>query len=61
MKIKDRAGVFHADPELMSGTPVFMGTPVPLLNLIDYLAGGESIEGFLDEFPSVKRTGNRGH
>jgi len=39
----------------MGGTPVFVGTRVPLQNLIDYLQGGESIEDFLDGFPSVKR------
>jgi uncharacterized protein (DUF433 family) len=39
----------------MGGTPVFLGTRVPLQNLIDYLEGGESIEDFLDGFPSVKR------
>ena len=39
----------------MGGTPVFVGTRIPLLNLIDYLEGGESIEDFLDGFPSVKR------
>ncbi|NOS72447.1 MAG: DUF433 domain-containing protein [Verrucomicrobia bacterium] len=49
-------GVVHSDPEIMGGTPVFIGTRVPLQNLIDYLEGGESIEDFLDGFPSVKRT-----
>jgi uncharacterized protein (DUF433 family) len=39
----------------MGGTPVFVGTRVPLQNLIDYLKGGESIEDFLDGFPSVTR------
>ena len=41
--------------ETMGGTPVFVGTRVPLQNLIDSLEGGESIEDFLDGFPSVKR------
>jgi len=45
----------HSDPDIMGGTPVFVGTRVPLQNLIDYLEGGESIEDFLDGFPSVKR------
>lgn len=48
----------HSDPEIMGGTPVFVGTRVPLQNLIDSLEGGESIEsakGGLDAFPSVKR------
>jgi uncharacterized protein (DUF433 family) len=48
-------GIVHSDPEIMGGTPVFVGTRVPLQNLIDYLEGGESIEDFLDGFPSVKR------
>jgi uncharacterized protein (DUF433 family) len=55
MKIEQFRGVVHSDPEIMGGTPVFMGTRVPLQNLIDYLEGGESIEDFLDGFPSVKR------
>ena len=55
MKTADLKGVIHSDPEIMGGTPVFVGTRVPLQNLIDYLEGGESIEDFLDGFPSVKR------
>jgi len=48
-------GIIHSNPEIMGGTPVFLGTRVPLQNLIDYLEGGESVEDFLDAFPSVKR------
>jgi len=55
MKIEDLKGIIHTDPEIMGGTPVFVGTRVPLQNLIDYLEGGESIEDFLDGFPSVSR------
>jgi len=55
MKIEDLRGIIHSDPEIMGGTPVFVGTRVPLQNLIDYLEGGESIDDFLDGFPSVKR------
>ena len=55
MKREDLNGIIHSDPEIMGGTPVFVGTRVPLQNLIDYLEGGESIEDFLDGFPSVKR------
>jgi uncharacterized protein (DUF433 family) len=51
----DLAAIVHSDPEIMGGTPVFVGTRVPLQNLIDSLEGGESIEDFLDGFPSVKR------
>ncbi len=45
----------HCDPEIMSGMPVFQGTRVPFQTLLDYLEGGESIEEFLDAFPSVTR------
>lgn len=55
MKLDELTGIVHADPEIMGGTPVFVGTRVPLQNLIDYLEGGESIEDFLDAFPTVKR------
>jgi uncharacterized protein (DUF433 family) len=48
-------GIVHANPEIMGGTPVFVGTRVPLQNLIDYLEGGESVEDFLEAFPTVKR------
>ncbi len=43
------------DKEIMSGTPVFKGTRVPLKNLIDYLEGGYDIDVFLDHFPAVRR------
>jgi uncharacterized protein (DUF433 family) len=47
--------IVHADPEIVSGTPVFVGTRVPAQALLDYLEGGETIEEFLDDFPSVSR------
>jgi uncharacterized protein (DUF433 family) len=47
--------IVKIDPNIMSGTPCFAGTRVPIQNLIDYLEGGESIEDFLKGFPSVKR------
>jgi len=47
--------VVHSDPEIMGGTPVFVGTRVPLRNLIDYLEGDYSLDEFLDQFPSVSR------
>ena len=47
--------VVKVDPEIMSGAPCFAGTRVPIQNLIDYLEGGDSIEEFLDGFPSVSR------
>lgn len=47
--------VIHSDPDILGGTPVFVGTRVPLRNLIDYLEGGDSLDEFLDDFPSVSR------
>lgn len=49
------AGVVHSDPGIMSGEPVFVGTRVPLKNLIDYLTAGDTLDKFLDSFPSVTR------
>ncbi len=53
--MKDQALVVHSDPEILGGTPVFVGTRVPLRNLIDYLERGHSLDEFLDAFPSVSR------
>lgn len=47
--------VVHSDPEILGGTPVFVGTRVPVQSLFDYLEGGESLDEFLRQFPSVKR------
>ena len=47
--------IVHSDPEVVSGTPVFVGTRVPAKALIDYLTGGETIDEFLDDFPGVSR------
>lgn len=47
--------VVHSDPEILGGTPVFVGTRVPIQNLIDYLAAGDSLEDFLRSFPTVSR------
>ncbi|MGI9048343.1 MAG: DUF433 domain-containing protein [Rubrobacteraceae bacterium] len=47
--------VINRDPEVLSGTPVFAGTRVPVQTLIDYLTGGESLDDFLEGFPSVSR------
>ena len=51
----NRDQVVHTDPEIMSGTPVFVGTRVPVYNLFDYLEAGDSLEKFLASFPSVTR------
>jgi uncharacterized protein (DUF433 family) len=47
--------VVSITPDVMSGTPVFAGTRVPVQTLLDYLEAGESIEDFLCGFPTVKR------
>jgi len=47
--------VVEVDPEKMSGTPVFTGTRVPIKHLFDYLEGGDTLEIFLDDFPTVTR------
>jgi uncharacterized protein (DUF433 family) len=49
------SSVVKIDPEIMSGAPCFAGTRVPIRNLIDYLEGGDSIDEFLEDFPSVRR------
>jgi uncharacterized protein (DUF433 family) len=43
------------DPETMHGVPVFTGTRVPVQTLFDYLAGGDTLEDFLEGFPTVSR------
>ena len=45
--------VVHTDPEILSGIPVFVGTRVPIQNFLDYVNGGESIQEFLEDFPTV--------
>lgn len=47
--------VVHSDPEILGGTPVFVGTRVPVKNLFDYLEAGDSLDQFLQSFPSVTR------
>ena len=47
--------VVHSDPEISGGTPVFRGTRVPVQSLFDYLEGGETLDRFLDQFPSVSK------
>lgn len=49
------ASITQSNPQILSGTPVFVGTRVPVRSLFDYLEGGESLEEFLHQFPSVKR------
>lgn len=47
--------VIYRSPDILGGTPVFMGTRVPIRTLIDYLENGDRLEDFLDEYPSVTR------
>lgn len=47
--------VVHSDPEILGGTPVFVGTRVPVQSLFDYLEGGDTLDEFLRQFPSVDR------
>jgi uncharacterized protein (DUF433 family) len=49
------AAVIHSDPEIMGGTPVFIGTRVPLATLLDYLEAGQPLSEFLEDFPTVTR------
>lgn len=50
-----REEVYHSDPEIMGGTPVFQGTRVPVQTLLDYIEGGDTLDEFLDGFPGVSR------
>ena len=54
-KSDPRSGIVSIDPERHSGTPCFAGTRVPIRDLWDYLESGDSVETFLDSFPSVTR------
>jgi uncharacterized protein (DUF433 family) len=47
--------VVHSDPNILGGTPVFVGTRVPVQALIDYIEGDHSLNEFLDDFPTVTR------
>jgi uncharacterized protein (DUF433 family) len=51
----DREQIFHRDPDILGGTPVFAGTRVPVESLIQHLKHGKRLEEFLDDFPSVDR------
>lgn len=47
--------VVHSDPEILAGTPVFVGTRVPVQTLFDYIEGGDTLDEFLAQFPTVTR------
>ena len=51
----EKCAVVHSDPEILGGTPVFVGTRVPVKALLDYLEGGHRLDDFLDDFPTVTR------
>ena len=53
--MKQSEPVIHSDPEIMGGTPVFVGTRVPLATLLDYLEAGQPLSEFLEDFPTVSR------
>jgi uncharacterized protein (DUF433 family) len=53
MAVKEQ--IVHSDPEIMGGELVFVGTRVPVHNLFDYLEAGDSLDEFLEQFPSVTR------
>jgi uncharacterized protein (DUF433 family) len=53
--VMDPKQIVHADPEILGGTPVFVGTRVPVDALIDFLESGDTIEGFLENYPGVSR------
>ena len=46
---------YHSDPDILGGVPVFTGTRVPVQTLLDYLSAGDSLDQFLDHFPTVTR------
>ncbi len=50
-----KTGIVHSDPKILGGTPVFVGTRVPVQSLFDYLEAGDSLDRFLDQFPTVSR------
>jgi len=50
-----KSSVVRSDHDILGGTPVFVGTRVPLQALIDYIEGGHSLKEFLDDFPTVTR------
>lgn len=55
MRTEVETQIISRSPNILSGTPVFAGTRVPVHTIIDYLAGGHSLNEFLDDFPTVQR------
>ena len=54
MNVIDLSKIFHSDPDILASTPVFVGTRVPVQSLFDHLQSGDSIDSFLEGFPSVQ-------
>jgi uncharacterized protein (DUF433 family) len=55
VKVSELRQIVHSDPNILGGTPVFVGTRVPVRSLFDYLEGGDTLAEFLRQFPSVSR------
>lgn len=55
VRVTKLSEIVHSDPEVLGGTAVFVGTRVPVQSLFDYLEGGETLDEFLRQFPSVRR------
>ena len=53
--MKTTGSIILSDPDILGGTPVFAGTRVPIQNLFEYLEAGDTLDLFLDDFPSVNR------
>jgi len=53
--VMNRTQIVHSDPDILGGTPVFVGTRVPVQTLLLYIESGETIEEFLDNFPTVSK------
>ena len=50
-----KSSVVTADPKILSGEPCFAGTRVPVRALLDYIEGGETLDAFLEQYPTVSR------
>lgn len=55
IEIMKRNQIYHADPDILGGTPVFTGTRVPINTLLIYLRKGKRIDDFRDDFPTVSQ------
>ena len=55
LELNDPNGIIQVDLEIMGGTPCFTGTRVPIKNIFDFIEAGDSLNEFLDAFPTVSR------